>query len=91
MAFSRSTINAAYKRSEGRCECERCHLGMTDAPHHGRRCSAVISKKDKWTAHHKHPAPHGGEDDSLSNCEILCPVCSRLVETFGTDTYDDPF
>jgi hypothetical protein len=86
MAFSKTTIEAAYARANGRCECSRCHAGMHDAPHHAQRCLSLLNEGDDWEAHHKHSTQRGG-DDSLSNCEILCPVCKRLAKTFGTDTF----
>jgi hypothetical protein len=71
MAFSRDTLMAAFRRSEGRCECtnERCE--------HGGRCQAqfewtgrTMSDPREWEAHRLHEG-----DDSLENCALLCIPC----------------
>jgi 5-methylcytosine-specific restriction endonuclease McrA len=82
MAFSVETKDEAYKRSGGRCECTRQHSFISDAPHHGGRCRNTFSRQGKWEAHHKLSVSHGG-DDSLSNCEVLCPKCHQLTQSFG--------
>jgi hypothetical protein len=88
MAFSKTTIEAAFSRAHGRCECTRCHLGIYDAPHHGKRCTNTFSIGDNWSAHHRYPGAMGGYD-SLLNCEILCPECAKLAETYGIDSILD--
>jgi len=80
MAFSDETINLAWARSEGRCECKRT---MHD---HFFRCSKLLSisargreEPGAWEAHHTNST--GG--DSLSNCEILCWSCHKKTQSMG--------
>ncbi len=76
MAFSQETIEAAWERSGGKCECGRSTHG------HVGRCSKTLSKETQgraeglgsWEAHHTHSVQSGGLD-ALSNCEILCSDC----------------
>ena len=78
MAFSKSIVEAAWRRSGGKCECGRSTCG------HGYRCSKALNwferGNDKasggWEAHHKVAVDSGG-GDTLSNCEILCIPCHK--------------
>jgi len=81
MAFSDETINQAWTRSQGRCECTR-----TTHDHSLFRCpkQLYISARGRegpgaWEAHHTDNT--GG--DSLSNCEILCWSCHKKTQSFG--------
>ncbi len=78
MAFSETVKDEAYKRSGGRCECTRQHVGK-DAPHHGGRCSKTFTRHGAWEAHHL----AAGGSDTLSNCEALCIACHELTPTYG--------
>ncbi len=78
MIFSVETKEAAYIRSGGRCECTRQHAYINNAPHHGDRCPVRFPPNGDWEAHHRLAAASGG-DDSLSNCEVLCPKCRQLA------------
>ena len=82
MAFSEKTKDEAYKRSGGRCECTRQHLGAKDAPHYGGRCPKTFTRHGSWHAHHKVAVASGGSDN-LSNCEVLCVKCHELTKTYG--------
>jgi hypothetical protein len=80
MAFSDRVVLEAWKRANGRCECERtthAHLG---------RCFRQLSwnsrgkdTNDGWEAHHV----TAGGPDTLSNCEILCQDCHKKTGTYG--------
>jgi 5-methylcytosine-specific restriction endonuclease McrA len=73
MAFSNETVQQAWKRSGGKCECTRIMH-----PHQGR-CNKELVWENRgreggrgaWEAHHKVSVQSGGSD-TLSNCEILC-------------------
>lgn len=80
MAFSEAVKQQAYKRSGGRCECTRQHLGALNAPHHGGRCPSLLLYG--WHAHHKVSVLAGGSD-TLSNCEALCVRCHELTRSYG--------
>lgn len=82
MGFSKEVIDQAYKRSGGRCECERQHKDDEWAPHHGGRCPMRFLKD--WEAHHKTPVQSEGKDD-LSNCELLCVHCQNLIRIYGNN------
>jgi len=82
MAFSESVKDEAFKRSGGRCECNRQHTGINDAPHHGGRCSKTFTRHGNWHAHHKVSLKAGGSD-TLSNCEVLCIKCHELTKSYG--------
>ena len=77
MAFSDETIQGAWSRAGGRCECRR------RIHEHGySRCNKQLvfasrgrSKRGAWEAHHT--SRTGG--DVLSNCEILCSDCHSLA------------
>jgi 5-methylcytosine-specific restriction endonuclease McrA len=81
MAFSETVKDQAYRRSGGRCECNRQHAGAT-APHHGGRCPNTFGRNGSWHAHHRTAVAAGGSDD-LSNCEVLCIPCHQLTLTYG--------
>lgn len=82
MPFPDSIRGQAFARSGGRCECEREHLGMPAAPHHGGRCQRTLAGVGGWEAHHVTAESVGGPD-ILSNCEILCVTCHQLTESYG--------
>ena len=73
MAFPQSVLDAAWKRAGGRCECTLKVCG------HSGQCNA---KLPPWHAHHRVAVASGG-DDSLSNCQALCPPCHKNTGTFG--------
>lgn len=78
MAFPEIVVLSAWKRSGGKCECERKgHFGHFN---HIGKCgrALVFAKRGKegvggWEAHHINAA--GG--DVLENCVILCYDCHR--------------
>jgi len=81
MAFSEETINRAWKRADGKCECRRsshnhsyvrCGKNLVFA-NHGRE------GRGAWEAHHINSS--GG--DGLTNCEILCWDCHQNTRSFG--------
>lgn len=83
MAFSESTIKAAWERAGGKCECTR----VTHS--HGTRCNKQLvwenrgrEGRGKWEAHHKTAVSSGG-NDNLSNCEIVCFECHKGTQSFG--------
>jgi len=82
MIFSVETKDAAYKRSGGRCECTRQHAYINNAPHHVGRCPNRFPPNGNWEARHTLASASGG-DDSLSNCEVLCPKCYQLAQHYG--------
>ena len=83
MGFSKETIEAAWKRAGGKCECRRkthSHPGWRG------RCGKTLSKSNTkrvgrgaWEAHHI--STTGG--DGLRNCEILCIDCHKGTRSFG--------
>ena len=83
MAFTDEVVAQAFTRSGGRCECSRAAC-----PHSGR-CAKTFAKGDRarsdetgWQANHR-TASSVREDDSLSNCEILCVPCHKRTGTYG--------
>lgn len=77
MAFSSQTVEQAWRRTGGRCECERRTHG------HLGRCGASLKWANRgrsgagaWEANHSVRLESGGSD-ALSNCEILCWSCHR--------------
>ena len=74
MPFSTETKAAAFRRSGGRCECER-----QEHRHYGR-CSTPITMAN--VEFHHITAESRGGSDGLSNCEALCHTCH-----VGTDSY----
>jgi len=74
MPFSGETIQAAWQRSGGRCECERVGHG------HEGRCGRELvwdlqgaDSDGGWRPRRK--ATWG--NDALANCEIRCASCQR--------------
>lgn len=75
MAFSDEVIVQAYQRGGARCECTRTTHG------HAGRCANQLLMANRgregqgaWEAHHKDGNPN---NDSYSNCEILCWDCHK--------------
>jgi len=76
MAFSDETIEDAWRRAEGKCECRR-----SSHDHSYHRCDKWLVREDRgretgtgaWEAHHV--SISGG--DTFSNCEILCWDCHK--------------
>ena len=80
MAFSQEVLDQAFARSGGRCECKRDHAGQ-QAHHRGSNCPRGFARFGPyWEPHHIKPLDAGG-DDSLTNCEVLCFLCHRLVHS----------
>lgn len=78
MAFTEATKDLAYRRSGGRCECERIHH-----PHWGSRCSTTFSRYGgQWEAHHITAQSSDGHD-GISNCEVLCLACHKQTQSYG--------
>lgn len=80
MAFSQITVDQAFNRSGGKCECTRSLHN-----HLGGRCGALLMYKSRgreglgaWEANHINRVESDGAD-SLSNCEILCWPCHRAT------------
>ena len=85
MAFSDSTVAAAWRRAGGKCECGRSTCG-----HSYFRCNQRLdwyargldNHPGGWEAHHRVAVASGGSD-TLSNCEILCIPCHKNTRTYG--------
>ena len=85
MAFSKETIEAAWRRAGGKCECRR----KTHNHAYGR-CNKTLSFDNRgkdgvwgaWEAHHITAVSSGGSD-TLSNCEILCIECHKNTGSYG--------
>ena len=85
MAFSESTIHAAWLRAGGRCECKKILFGGVL-----RKCDKPLDWLSRgndyaiggWEAHHKVAVSSGGPDD-ISNCEILCISCHKNTGSYG--------
>jgi 5-methylcytosine-specific restriction endonuclease McrA len=82
MSFSDSVIEQAWKRSEGRCECDRASHG------HGLRCDHPIAYHARgmetdigWEAHHNLAVAEGGSDN-LGNCQLLCQSCLKKTRNY---------
>jgi hypothetical protein len=78
MGFSRETVENAWVRSHGRCECQRAahaHRGRCNRElvweHEGRDTGL-----GEWEAHCLTPGP-GRSGDTVPNCQILCCECYR--------------
>ncbi len=76
--FPDEVVEAAWKRSGSRCECERDHSW-----HRPFRCHQHLLKRYRgkdshfgWETHHV----NSNGPDTLRNCKILCPRCLRLVK-----------
>ena len=84
MAFTLDTVQRAWKRANGRCECKRTSCG------HGYRCNKQLvwnnrgqeTARGSWEAHHVLSVRAGGSD-SLSNCQILCTDCHEHTRSYG--------
>ena len=81
MAFSQDTINQAWHRTGGRCECTLKICG------HQERCNKVLDPQNKiegrkWHAHHI-VSQNAGSLDNLSNCQILCVPCHENTGSYG--------
>ena len=81
MAFSEDTVQQAWNRSGGKCECKRTVCG------HSGRCNRSLLLGSRgaeseygWEAHHVNS--NGG--DSVSNCEILCQKCHKNTQSYGS-------
>lgn len=75
MVFSDGTVEQAWNRAGGRCECTRRRH-----QHYAGRCHTQLVFKNRgragsgaWEAHHR--SMSGG--DTPSNCEILCWDCHK--------------
>ena len=76
MPFSDDTVEAAWERSGEQCECRNT------SHFHGVRCGKELDwgdrgrdDEDSWEAHHIDDP----DDDSLSNCHILCWECHKAT------------
>jgi hypothetical protein len=76
MAFPKETVQQAWDRAGGRCECK------TVAHEHGRRCNKPLvlyfrgkTGRGAWESHAR--VANGGE--GLDNCEILCWDCNGMT------------
>ena len=87
MAFSPSVIEAAWRRSGGKCECRRALCN-----NHGYYgCNKKLDWNARgddnapggWEAHHKIGVASGGPD-TLANCEILCIACHKNTRNYGS-------
>ncbi len=79
MAFTDETLDKAFERSAGKCECTRDHTGESGSPHHGGKCPrAFFRYGPQWEPHHKVSEIRGGKD-TLDNLEVLCYECHRLI------------
>ena len=82
MTFSEVTINDAWERSGGKCECVRStctHIGRCNKELHFE--SRGSESQFGWEAHHV----TADGPDSLSNCEILCQDCHKNTITYGNN------
>lgn len=79
MTVPESIKDEVYKRSGGRCECSRQHVGVLDATHHGGRCITRFTRDGYWEANFKKPLGGGGSMN-VSNFEALCLSCYKLVK-----------
>ena len=81
--FSQKTIDEAWERSGGQCECKRHSCD------HKGRCNKHLTydhhkegETGAWEAHHKVARAAGGKD-TPSNCEILCLECHKKTGSYG--------
>lgn len=85
MAFSDTTVFAAWKRSGGRCECRNGKCG-----HYKWGCNSKLVWEYRgldflpgaWEAHHIIPVSKGGRD-TVENCQILCIDCHKNTPSYG--------
>ena len=78
MAFPESKVKICFDYEKGRCECRREH-----SFHKGERCNQQLVWENRgrtgsgaWEAHHK---DGDSNNDSITNCEILCWDCHALT------------
>lgn len=77
MPFPESVKASAFRRSAGRCECQRTGPGHA----HIGRCPILLTRA---TAQFHHiTAQAVGGYDGLSNCEVLCETCHRQTASYG--------
>lgn len=87
MAFSSEIIAQAWLRAQERCECTR-----KTHNHYGRCIKELILDKrgregyGAWEAHHRDSDP---ENNSLSNCEILCWDCHKKTLQIEGYNYEE--
>lgn len=74
MAFPKSVIDKAWDRADG--HCETCGKQLV-YDHHEE------GERGAWEAHHI-KAQKDGEDNSLSNCKILCLDCHKNTKSYGS-------
>lgn len=74
MAFSQEVKDAAYRRSNGKCE--RCGYYCR------RENSDYGYRYPESEFHHKVSVESGGPD-TLSNCEHLCIECHEKTKSYG--------
>jgi hypothetical protein len=75
MAYPQSVIDALWKRSGGKCECQRKGCGHTG------RCNAKLTAHN-WHAHHVLSVAAGGSD-TLGNALALCIRCHQNTLSYG--------
>lgn len=79
MAFSEDSIDFAWLRAGGRCECKRTNHG------HGKyRCAKILiflnrgcEGEGSWEAHRI----SAWDGEVPSNCEIVCWSCYKKIQT----------
>jgi hypothetical protein len=71
--LSEKTMDEAYRRAGGRCECRRGHHG-----HRFGRCWRVFFGRTKVAFRVIKTEAEGG-DDRPHNCEVLCERCADRV------------
>ena len=81
MAFSERTKDFAYWLASGRCQCARMACG------HGGVCNIPLSRhfdpaRLQAQFHHIH-ASALSDDDSPSNCEVICYLCHVNTDSYG--------
>ena len=76
MAFSESTKDAAFKRSQGYCECAR-----VSHAHWLGRCATAITRHSAEYHHVVSQDAYGS--DGLENCEALCVPCHKATGSYG--------
>jgi hypothetical protein len=78
MPFSEKTVEEAFARSGGQCECRRAFCPHESAPQ-SAQCRKKLRLEDRgktWEPHHIHAQAKDGID-SLSNCQILCGPATK--------------
>jgi hypothetical protein len=69
MAFPKIIEEAAFSRSEGKCECHREACG------HPRPHGAPITRHEARFRYRI--TGEGGDSKRLDNCQVLCSYCFR--------------